>query len=132
MIDGDAIAGSAWNGDVTKARKENPNIHFVYPQEGFVIWVDCLAIPTHPPHLKEAYQFINFLLNPQVAAKIALTEGYAMTNLEGMKILPKTIVSNPISYPEINTLKRGTFQRDLGEETLELYNQYWQKLKLAF
>ncbi len=132
MIDGDAIAGSAWNGDAFKARAENPFIHFIYPQEGFVIWVDCLAIPIHPPHPDEAYKFINFMLQADTAAQIALEEGHGITNSAGKSLLPEKIRNDEMVYPAPAILKRGVFQRDVGEETIALYNQYWQELKLAF
>ncbi|WED41832.1 ABC transporter substrate-binding protein [Legionella cardiaca] len=132
MIDEDAIAGSAWNGDALKAQAENNKIGFNYPEDGFVIWVDCLAIPNNPPHPKEAYEFVNFLLRPDVGAKIALIEGHAITNKASKKLLPPAISNNPLVYPPAEVLKRGHFQRDVGEETLTLYNQYWQQLKLAF
>ncbi|WP_035918728.1 ABC transporter substrate-binding protein [Legionella fairfieldensis] len=131
MIDEDAIAGLAWNADALKAQQENPDINFSYPQEGFVIWIDCLAIPLNPPHPKEAYQFINFMLKPEISVKIALTEGQAITNAKGRDLLPKSIRENPIVYPSAEILKHGYMQRDVGEETLALYSQYWQQLKLA-
>lgn len=132
MIDEDAIAGSAWNGDAYKAHKENPNIQFVYPDDGFVIWIDCLAIPINPPHPEEAYAFINFLLEPRIAASIALIEGHAITNQQGKKRLPATIKNNLMVYPSQDILKHGFVQRDVGEDALRLYNQYWQELKLSF
>lgn len=132
MIDEDAALGSAWNGDAFKAQAENKAIQFSYPEEGFVIWVDCLAIPLNPPHPQEAYAFINFLLRPDIAAKIALLEGHALTNAKAKALLPTTISENRLVYPDAQTLKRGHFQRDVGEETLSLYNQYWEQLKLAF
>lgn len=132
LIDEDAMAGTAWNGDVFKAQTENKNIAFSFPEDGFVIWVDCLAIPQNPPHLNEAYEFINFMLKPEIAQQIALIEGHAITNAKGRALLPAVIRENPIVYPSPEILKRGHFQRDVGEETLALYNQYWQLLKLAF
>ncbi|ASQ46356.1 ABC transporter substrate-binding protein [Legionella clemsonensis] len=132
MIDEDAIAGSSWNGDAFKAHVENNKIAFNYPQDGFVIWVDCLAIPTNPPHLEEAYEFINFILRPDVGVKIALIEGHAITNAKSKALLPDSFSKNPIVYPSPDVLNRGHFQRDVGEETLALYSQYWQQLKLAF
>jgi spermidine/putrescine transport system substrate-binding protein len=132
MIDEDSIAGLAWNGDAFKAQNENHNIHFVYPQDGFVIWVDCLAIPINPPHPDEAHQFINYLLQANIAAQIALKEGHAITNARGKALLPPEIRNNPMVYPGIDTFRRGVFQRDVGEETIALYNEYWQKLKLMF
>lgn len=132
MIDEDALYGSAWNGDVFKAQAENPHIQFVYPTEGFVIWIDCLAIPINPPHPEQAYQFINYLLSAQASAQIALKEGHAITNHAGKQLLPEHIRNNPIIYPSTTILKRGYVQRDLDDETLALYNQYWQALKLSF
>ncbi|CEK10306.1 ABC transporter substrate-binding protein [Legionella hackeliae] len=132
MIDEDAIAGSSWNGDAFKAHAENNKIGFNYPQEGFVIWVDCLAIPSNPPHQEEAYQFINFILRPDIGMKIALMEGHAITNSKSKALLPTAIRQNPIVYPSNEILNRGHFQRDVGEQTLALYNMYWQQLKLAF
>ena len=132
IIDEDALAGLAWNGDAFKAQMENSNIHFVYPKNGFVIWVDCLAIPRNPPHPDEAYLFINYLLKANIAAEIALKEGHAITNTAGKQLLPPEIRDNPVVYPDTETLKRGVFQRDVGEETIVLYNQYWEALKLMF
>ncbi len=132
MIDEDATAGSAWNGDTYKAYAENKQINFVYPQDGFVIWVDCLAIPAKPPHIEEAYQFINFMLKPTTAAKIALIEGHAIANANGKALLPEALRNNPMVYPSAKTLTRGYFQRDVDDETITLYNNYWEQFKLAF
>jgi len=132
IIDEDASIGSAWNGDAMKARAENGNIDFRFPKEGYVIWVDCLAIPKNPPHPKEALAFINFMLKPQSAATIALVEGHAITNVKGKALLPDAIKNNPTVYPSDEVLSRGHFQRDVGEETLVLYNQYWEQFKLTF
>ena len=132
MIDEDAIAGTTWNGDAFKAHQENPAIQFVYPSDGFVIWVDCLAIPRHAVHLSEAYTFLNFMMEPKIAARVALTEGHAITNQAGRALLPAHIRNNPMVYPSRKTLQRGHVQRDVGEEALALYNNYWQALKLSF
>lgn len=132
LIDGDAILGSAWNGDVFKAHAENDQINFIYPAEGFVMWIDCLAIPAHPPHLAEAYQFINYMLKASTAAQIALKEGHAITNRPGKQLLPAHVRNNVTVYPTDEILQRGHVQRDVSDETLALYSHYWQALKLAF
>jgi len=131
MIDGDAVLGSAWNADALKAHRENTNIQFIYPEDGFVIWIDCLALLKNAPHPDEAYAFINFMLEASSAASLALAEGHAITNQAGKALLPESIQSNPMIYPAPEVLKRGIIQRDLDEKTLELYNTYWQKLKFS-
>ena len=132
IIDEDAIAGTAWNGDAFKGHAENQGIHFVYPSDGFVIWIDCLAIPINPPHPKEAYQFINYLLKPKIAAQIAMIEGHAITNRLGKHRLPMMIQHNQTVYPSDETMQRAHVQRDVGEDTIALYNKYWQDFKLSF
>ena len=132
MIDEDAIAGIAWNNDVYKAHIENKALRFVYPKEGFVIWVDCLAIPINPPHPTEAYQFINFILRASSSVQIAQNLGLAITNRAGKKQLSYEMRHNEVVYPSKKILTRGHIQRDVGEQAITLYNQYWQDLKLAF
>lgn len=131
MIDEDVIAGTSWGGDALKAHAENPAIQFVYPQEGFVAWVDCLAIPKGAQHLSEAYAFINFLLEAESGEEIALYEGHAITNEAAIARLPVHIRNNPMIYPNNKTMQRAQFQRDVNDETLNLYASYWQQLKLA-
>lgn len=132
IIDEESTAGTAWNGDAFKARQETDAIQFVYPKEGFVIWVDCLAIPLNAPHPTEAYEFINYMLKPNIAVEIALQEGHASANAKGKALLPKSIQNNPVAYPPAKILKNGHFQRDISNKTLALYNQYWERFKLAF
>lgn len=131
IIDEDAMIGTAWNGDIAKTHTENPDIRFVYPMEGSLLWVDCLAIPKNAPHLEEAYQFIDFLLRAQSGVKIVQLEGFTSTNLASQKHLPITIRDNPTLFPPHPVLARSHYLRDVGEKTLEIYNTYWERLKLA-
>lgn len=131
MIDEDSQVGMAWNGDVFKSQAENAAIQFIYPKDGFIIWVDCLAIPRNAPHKDAAYKFINFLLEASSAATIAIEEGHPITNKAGIALLPANIRNNKTIYPSNNTLKRGQFQKDVGDNALALYNEYWQSLKLS-
>lgn len=131
IIDEDAVVGSAWNGDVFKASRENKNIHFVYPEEGFVIWADNFSIPVGAPHKDAAYKFINFMLRPDVSKQSTILTSFSTTNLSALKLLPPEIRDNPIAYPPQEVLKRGQFQSNLDDATLELYEGYWNKLKMG-
>lgn len=131
MIDEDATIGIAWNGDATKAAQENSKITFIYPKEGFVIWVDNLIIPKGAPHREAAYLFANFLLREDVGKEIALFSHYPTANLAAKNLLPEKIRSNTRLYPSKETMKRGEFQLDVGEKTLALYEKYWEELKMS-
>ena len=130
IIDEDANAGMAWNGDAYKASKDNPDIKFIYPEEGYVIWVDNFAIPKNARHKEEAYTFLNYILRPDVAKQIALSTNYPIANLAGQKLLPAEILNNPVIYPPKNIMRKAQFQTDPGDATLALYEQYWEELKM--
>ncbi|HVE43954.1 MAG TPA: spermidine/putrescine ABC transporter substrate-binding protein [Gammaproteobacteria bacterium] len=131
MIDGDATVGVAWNGDTFKASEENKNVHFVFPQEGFVIWVDNFVMLKNAPHKEAAYQFLNFILRPDIAKAISLYTKYPTANLAGQKLLPDNIRNNPTVYPSDAVLKRGHFQQDISSDALALYEKYWEAIKMG-
>ncbi len=128
--DEDATAGMIWNGDLLKSQQVNSQLSFIYPQEGFVIWVDTFAIPTNALHKNNAYKFINFMLRPDIAAEASITVGYATANQAARALMPDDIRNNPIIYPNNEVLARGQVQRDVSDETLALYEKYWEELKL--
>lgn len=131
IIDEDATVGMAWNGDTYKAHQDNKNVNFVFPEDGFVIWVDNFAIPSSAPHKEAAYAFIDFVLRADMGKEIAIYTGFPTANLAAQKLLPDELRNNPSIYPAKEILKRGQFQTDLGEETLALYEKYWEELKMG-
>jgi len=131
LIDADATLGMAWNGDVFKAQREDKNLTFIYPQDGFVIWVDSFAIPKHAPHPENAYRFLNFIMRTDIAKQIALDNNYPTANLAAQKLLPNAIKNNPTIYPSHALLKKGEYQMDLPDDVLTLYENYWEELKMG-
>lgn len=130
IIDEDANIGTAWNGDIYKAQTENRDVQFIFPKEGFVIWVDNFTIPKNAPHKDNAYAFINFMLRADVAKNAVMQVHIATVNRAAKELLPQEIQNNPILYPSSDIMKRGIFQTDLGEDTLAIYEKYWEQLKM--
>ena len=67
----------------------------------------------------------------RVASEASLSSGYPTANLSARKKLPASLRNNPIEYPSHRILKRGHFQKDISDETLALYESYWEKLKMG-
>lgn len=130
LVDEDASIGMAWNGDLSKAKHENPNLEFIYPKDSFVIWIDNLAIPKNAPHRENAYKFLDFMLRAESAKAVSMINGFPTANEAGKKLLPEDIRNNPIIYPPRDILRRGQFQTDITDEALDLYEKYWEKLKM--
>jgi spermidine/putrescine transport system substrate-binding protein len=130
MIDEDATVGMTWNGDAYKAARENKDIQFIFPEEGYVIWVDNFAIPKNAKHKEEAYAFINYILRPDIAKEIAMANNFPTTNLAALQLLPPELKNNHTVYPPENIMRKATFQTDIGDDTLALYAKYWEELKM--
>jgi len=131
LIDEDATVGMVWNGDLFKAKKENKQLKFIYPEDKFVIWVDNFAIPKGAPHRDNAYKFLNFILRADVDKAIALDNNFPTANLAAQKLLPEEVKNNPAIYPSPEILRHGEFQTDIGDDALNLYEKYWEQLKMG-
>ena len=131
LIDEDAAIGMAWNGDLYRARRENSKLEFVFPKDGFEIWVDNFTILKNAPHRENAYKFINFLMRPEIAKAVSMNINYSTANLAARKLMPAEIRNNPTLYPSMEVLRRGEFQTNVSEKTLALYEKYWEQLKIG-
>lgn len=65
----------ASNGDAMQAQervriaRNGEDIRYSIPREGAVMWIDAAAILADAPHPKNAHLFLNFLMDPSVAAE---------------------------------------------------------------
>jgi len=130
ITDEDANIGMAWNGDVFLAQSDNPDLIFIYPQDGFVAWSDNLAIPKGAKHVSNAYKFINFLERPDINAQIIENEGYPTGNDAAKKYLPADMQNSTVLFPPDDAMKRAIWQDDIDDKALATYEHYWELVKL--
>lgn len=124
----EVVAGMNFNGENYMANDENPDLTYVYPKEGILLWIDSLVIPKNAQHYDNALLFIDYLLRPEMAKVISEEIGYATPNLKAKELLDEKVRNNPIIYPTKEDLKNSEFQIDLGA-ALPVYEKYWEKLK---
>jgi spermidine/putrescine transport system substrate-binding protein len=124
----EATIGMIWNGEAYMAAQENPEIRYVYPKEGPLIWLDSMAIPKNAANKDHALAFIDFLCRPEIAKMISEEIGYASPNLAAIGLMDGAVRNNPTVYPPAEVLARGEFQMDVGEAIL-VYEKFWERLK---
>ncbi|MGE5702738.1 MAG: ABC transporter substrate-binding protein [Clostridia bacterium] len=129
LLNGEVSAGIVYGAEASLARRENPAIQTVLPEEGFELWQDNFVIPKGSEHKKTAEAFINFIHRPEISAEIAKEYPYANPNVEAQKLLDKSILEDPAVYPPAEDMKRGQYMVDLGEKSQEL-DRIWSELKL--
>lgn len=125
---GEVSLGMIWNGSAFEAQKNDPAISMIYPKEGAIFWMDNISIPAGATNVDEAHQLINFLLRPEVAAKVCEEIGYPTPNKTAKSLLDPEFANNPIVFPPADVIEAGEFQSDVGE-AVRLYDNYWQKLR---
>ncbi|PSF32263.1 ABC transporter substrate-binding protein [Aphanothece hegewaldii CCALA 016] len=121
-----------WSGDIFQVMEENPDLRYVIPKEGTIIWVDNFAIPKGAPHPDLAEQFINFLLAPEISAKTSNYIKYGTPNKVSIEkgLINKSELNNPAIYPPPEVYKKLIFINDVGEAT-RLYDEAWTEAKLG-
>src|SRR3954453_18573175 len=71
LASGDVDFVLGWSGDAVQMQKDNPNIKFVMPKEGCMLWATSIEVPAGAPNPAAAEAFINFVYDPRVQADIA-------------------------------------------------------------
>ena len=131
FMEGETYLGLAWNGEVIMAQDQGmPELDFVYPSEGAIMWMDNMVIPKNAKNNDNAHQFIDFILRPKYAAMISDEIGYGSPNAKARREMPPEKANNPIIYPPKALLKHARFREDVGDDIMALYQQYWDRLKV--
>ncbi|GIW24310.1 spermidine/putrescine ABC transporter substrate-binding protein [Meiothermus sp.] len=126
LIAGDIAVGPAYSGDILAAQPENPTLKYVIPAEGATLWTDNLVVLKKSPNHELAHKFINFLLEPDIAAQISNSIGYATPVAAAMEQIEEK--DNPLIYPTPEKRARLELLADLGDQ-VELFNQVWAEVK---
>jgi spermidine/putrescine-binding protein len=125
---GETQLGQGWSGDFFAAAVEAPQIWYAIPKEGATIWTDNLAIPKTASSQYTAEVFINYLLRPEVAAKVSNYTWYASPNKAATNLINPEITGEPAIYPPPDVMERLEFISDVGEATA-LYDRIWTEIK---
>jgi spermidine/putrescine transport system substrate-binding protein len=71
LTKGNIDLAMAYSGDITGLQADNPHLEFVYPDEGSMIFTDNMMIPAKAAHPYAAETMMNYLYEPDIAAKLA-------------------------------------------------------------
>ena len=105
LASGEVCVAFSWNGYVIQARDRGAaaskpvEIAYAIPKEGSFIWFDTVAIPADAPHPGNAHAFLNYLMEPEVIAKVSNQIGYANGNRDSLPFLEARVRNDPAVYP---------------------------------
>jgi len=130
LADGEFDLIHNYSGDILQIQKENEYLLFAIPSEGTSINDDDLVIPASAVEINLAYEFINFLLRPDICAKNMTFICYLAPNPDAIKLMPESFRSNKSIFPGIEIMSRCEVMRDLGNDNAK-YIKVWGKIKTS-
>lgn len=124
LLNGEASVGILYTSQVIAALAENPDLKVVYPKEGLGFGIMNFFIPQNAPDTEEAYAFLDYILEPEVAAKCFDFVGYYCTNKAADELVnPDLVVPDSVT--------KGEIIQNVSAEAEEVYNQNWTEFKAA-
>ncbi|MEO5362240.1 MAG: spermidine/putrescine ABC transporter substrate-binding protein [Magnetococcus sp. DMHC-8] len=109
MITGEHWMALMFNGDAITLGRMEPNIAFVVPKEGTLLWVDCFTILKASKKQEQAARLIDFFHRPKNAARLAEAVHFATVNEGARPFLSADHLNNPIIHPPQEVLSRSEF-----------------------
>lgn len=129
LASGEVVLMYGWAGDVMRARARNLDIRYIVPAEGSIQWCDNFVIPAASPHKRTAELFIDFLLRPEIAARIANELYYATPNEAAFPFIKPEILNDPVIFPPIEDIRRAEVIMPLSPVGQALHEQIWQRYR---
>jgi spermidine/putrescine transport system substrate-binding protein len=126
----EAAIGLVWSGVASEIMAENEDLEYVVPKEGSNLWFDNMVIPKTTKNVDAAHQFINFMLDPKVAAQNAEYVSYSTPNKEALKYMPEEVVKDERFYPSPELTKKLEVYENLGKKNLAHYNELFLEFKM--
>jgi spermidine/putrescine transport system substrate-binding protein len=115
---GDLWITQAWSGDIFQANQlGHPELEFVIPAEGAMLWTDSMMIPAHAEHPVDAMMYMDFVYRPGIAAMIADWVWYITPVPAARPIIRNeygddVVADSPLVFPEASTVDSETPDAD--------------------
>ncbi len=125
---GDIAAGIYWNGASMRARLQNPDLKYGYPQTGYPVWMDNAMVLADARNPEAAMQFLDFVLEPENAALISNFARYANGVTGADAFMDEEMRGAPeIAIPE-GLEDAARFSVTCPAEVNQIYTQIWTEL----
>ncbi|BEE19678.1 MULTISPECIES: polyamine ABC transporter substrate-binding protein [Aeromonas] len=135
LANGDICVAAGFSGDILQAaaRAEEAgkgvNIAYSIPKEGANLWFDMMAIPADAHNVKEAHALINYVLRPEVIAKISNYVGYANPNAKAGEFMDEEVRKDERVYPPQAVLEHLFVQEAHPRAVQRQMTRSWTKIK---
>ncbi|MGC3982182.1 MAG: polyamine ABC transporter substrate-binding protein [Steroidobacteraceae bacterium] len=135
LANGDLCIAVGYNGDVLQARDrakeagKGVNVAYVIPKEGSIVTINTMVIPADAKHPKNAHLFMNYLMEPQVAAANSNAVNYANGNTASEQFIKEEVKSDPGVYPTAEIKAKLVPELSVADDYNRLLNRTWTRFQ---
>ena len=129
LVNGEAVAGFMYSNQAVKGQNTDPKLQPVFPEEGFPMYIDSFVMSKDAPNKDNAYAFLNFLLDPQVSAKISEITNFTNPNSAAEEFLPEDFKNNPMLNIPDEAVANTSLYIDV-DSVLEEYEHIYSEFKV--
>jgi spermidine/putrescine transport system substrate-binding protein len=129
LINKEAVVGFMYSNQAVKGQAADSSLEPVFPEEGMPIFIDSFVMSKEAPNKDNAYKFLDFLLRPEIAAKIADITNFTTPNKAADEFLPEDYRNNPMLYISDEVAENTSFYRNVAT-VLEEYDHIYSEFKM--
>lgn len=137
LASGDAWVSYAWSGDVIQLQLDNPDLRWLFPDEGFMLWSDNMLIPKNAQHKATAEAYMNFFYRPEIQAPVAAFVQFippvefdlVKAEIAQFEETPGELVDNRLIFPGPDDLVGAKVFKPLAEEEEQQFNELFQSVE---
>lgn len=131
ILTGDLSVSMAYSSDAIALMEESDRLDYVIPTSGTSLWTDTMAIPNTAPNVDAAYQWISFLLEPEVAKTAVERLLFATANQAAFDLLPDDLRNNASLYPPDEVLAQSEGIQPIDTASNDLFDRFWTEITSA-
>ncbi|WP_427870409.1 ABC transporter substrate-binding protein [Leucobacter luti] len=130
LAGGETVLSTMWNGSFARAKAQNQDLEYVFPEEGYMFASDNFAVLKNAKNADNAKIFLNWLLEPENAALNANWIKYTLP-VTGIEDELKKLDDGgaPVIIPTDEEAKRGIQQKPCSADVKEQYDKLWTMFK---
>jgi len=131
MERGEAWLAPYYAGDYLTMAKENPDLAYCFPEEGYNLFIDAMCIPKGCSNKAGAEAFINFMCDPEISGKNLDYLGYSTPITAAKQYMDPEMANSPVAYPDAQTLQRGSSYNNLSTAASQQMDSLWLSVKTS-
>ena len=94
-------------------------------------WIESWLIPADAKNIANAHKYINYTLDPEVAAKNGIAVTFAPASKPAREKMPAELVNTRSIFPNEQDMKDGFVMPQMSADAKKLSVNLWQKIKVG-